>query len=122
SDGKPRFSRHLPEMGANHLRVHDDRIYVYTAAGGRLYQLTLDGQPVSQARLNMDPGPTHMCDNYELSDADFRYLSGPRLLLHNHGDRVRLLDDHCRIVAEWRGESFRDKDVSDELMHRTLNE
>ncbi|HEY7425440.1 MAG TPA: PQQ-binding-like beta-propeller repeat protein, partial [Gemmataceae bacterium] len=121
-DGKPRFSRHLPEMGANHLSVHEDRLYVYTAAGAKLYHLTLDNRPVSQARLNMDPGPTHVCDNYELSSADFHYLTGPRLLLHNHGDRVRLLDDQCRIVHEWRGEAFKDKDVSDELLHRTLHE
>jgi outer membrane protein assembly factor BamB len=121
ADGKPRFSRHLPQMGANHLSVHDDRLYVYTAAGAKLYHLTLDNRPVSQARLNMDPGSTRADDNYELSDADFHYLPGPRLLLHNHGDRVRLLDDQCRIVHEWQGEPFKDRDVSDELLHRTLH-
>jgi hypothetical protein len=121
ANGAHRFSRHLPEMGANHLSVHEDRLYVYAAAGAKLYQLTLDNRPVAQARLNMDPGPTHLCDNYELSDADFHYLAGPRLLLHNHGDRVRLLDDQFRIVHEWRGEAFKDKDVSDEQLHRTLH-
>ena len=46
----------------------------YTAAGAKLYVLGLDNRPLAQARLNMDPGSTRMCDTYELSQADFLYL------------------------------------------------
>jgi outer membrane protein assembly factor BamB len=119
ADGKPRFSRYLPEMGANRLSVHNDRLYVYTSAGARLYALTLDGTPLGQARLNMDPGPANQCDDYSLSDIDYLYLADKHLLLHNNGDRMRVLDDQYRIVAEWRGEEFRDRDVSDEILRRT---
>jgi outer membrane protein assembly factor BamB len=120
-DGKPRFSRMLPQMGTNRLSVHDDRLYAYTSAGARLYRLTLDNKPVTQARLNMDLGSAPGCDGYELSSCDYLYLPGAKLLLHNQGDRLRLLDDDFRIVAEWTGEPYRDKDVSDEVLYRTLH-
>jgi outer membrane protein assembly factor BamB len=120
-DGKPRFSRHLPEMGANRLSVYDDRLYAYTAAGARVYRLTLDNRPINQARLNIDPGWTFADDVFDLSHADFDYLPKVKLLVHNHGDRIRLLDDEFHIVHEWQGESFQDKDVSDEVLHRTLH-
>ena len=70
---------------------------------------------LTQARLNMDPGPAKYCDNYELSSIDYQYLPENKLLFHNHGDRIRVLDDDYRIVSEWRGEVFRDRDVSDGL-------
>jgi len=120
-DGKPRFSRHLPQMGTVRLDVQDDRLFAYTAAGARLYQLTLDNRPLAQARLNMDPGTVIGCDEYNLSyDIDYLYLPGKRRLLHNHGDRMRLLDDQFNVVAEWRGKEYRDRDVSDEVLQRKL--
>ena len=120
-DGRPRFSRHLPEMGVNRLSVHDDRLFAYTSAGARLYALTLDDKPLAQARMNMDPGPTHVCSEYELSQIDFLYVPGPRRLLHNLGERMRLLDEQFNIVAEWKGETYRDKDVSDTIQYRALH-
>ena len=119
-DGKIRFSLFLPEMGADRLQVADDRVLVHTAAGARVYQCTLDGKPISQARLNMDPGTT-WDDEYELASTDFLYLSDKHLLLHNMGDRMRVLDDEDHIVNEWQGEPFFDKDVSDEIFHRELH-
>jgi len=120
-DGKLRFARFLPEMGTNELRVHDDRIYSYTAAGARLYRLTLDGEPIAQARLNMDPGSTGYRDNYSLSTAHFRYLPEPGWLLHNRGEEVRIYDDAFNIVASWKGETFEDRDVSDKIHRRQLH-
>lgn len=119
-DGEARFSRHLPEMGTNRLEVFDGGLFAYTAAGARLYRLDLEGVPRWQARLNMDPGSTHMEDNYHLSHVDFTYLPQRRLLLHNHGDFLRVLDDDLNMVAQWSGEAYEDKDVSDETLHRTL--
>ncbi len=120
-DGTERFSRHLPEMGANRLSVHADRLYAYTSAGARLYQLSLDNQPRSQARLNMDPGDVIGCDNYSLSTIDFQYLPERKLLLHNMGDTMRLLDEQFQTVAQWQGEEYSDKDVGDSVMRRTLH-
>jgi outer membrane protein assembly factor BamB len=118
-DGKPRFSRFLPEMGTVRLDVFDDRLFAYTAAGARLYQLTLDNRPLGQARLNMDPGGVIGDDVYQLSDSiEYLYVPSAKRLLHNHGDRMRLLDEQFGIVAQWRGEEYRDKDVSDEVLYR----
>src|SRR5262249_47442825 len=70
----------------------------------------------------MDPGSVIGCDNYELSfSVDFQYVPGKKHLLHNHGDRMRLLDEQFNIVAEWRGEEYKDKDVSDEILYRQLH-
>ena len=101
--------------------VADDRVLAYTAAGARLYQFTHDNQPLAQARINLDPGSTLADDDYSLSDADFLWLPGPRQLLHNMGDRMWLLDDQGRIVAEWEGEAYLDKDVSDKTLRRQLH-
>lgn len=120
-DGKLRFSRHLPEMGANFLSVQDDRVYAYTSAGARLYRMSLDNRPTAQARLNMDIGPASHDDNYSMSHIDCHYIPARRLLLHNMGDKLRLLDDDFKIVAEWHGEKFQDKDVSDEVHERKLH-
>ena len=120
-DGTERFSRHLPEMGVNRLSVFADRLYAYTSAGARLYQLSLDNQPRSQARLNMDPGGVIACDNYGLSSIDFQYLPQQKLLLHNMGDRMRLLDEQFQTVAQWEGEEYTDKDVSDTIMRRAVH-
>ena len=119
--GKLRFSRLLPEMGANRLDVYDDRLYVFTSAGGRLYQLGLDGQPVAQVRLNIDPGPTGGCDNYSLGDADYWYVPERHQLLHRTSDEMRVLDEQFQLVVEWAGETFFDKDVSDETFTRELH-
>ncbi len=116
-DGKLRFSLFLPEMGANRLQVGDDRVLVHTSAGARVYQIALDGKPISQVRLNRDPG-TIWDDEYELAQTDFEYLPDRRQILHNSDDRMRLLDTDANVVAEWTGEAFTDKDVSDEVMHR----
>jgi outer membrane protein assembly factor BamB len=121
ADGKLRFARHLPEMGINHLDVFADRIYAYTSSGARLYQLKLDNTPVAQARLNMDPGNSLWCDNYQLSEADYTWLPGKRQLLHNMTDRMRMLDEQFNIVAEWHGEEYADKDVSDTILRRRLH-
>lgn len=116
-DGKLRFSLFLPEMGANRLQVADDRVLVHTACGARVYQVTLDGKPISQMRLNMDPG-TIWDDEYELAYTHFQYVPQRQALLHNAGDYMRLIDNDANIVAEWRGVDFTDKDVSDERLNR----
>jgi len=120
-DGKPRFSRHLPEMGTNRLNVCEDRLLAYTSAGARVYVLGLDNKPLAQARLNAIPGPVNRCDSFDLSHADYLYLPGQRRLLNNLGERMRVLDEQFNIVAEWKGEAYRDKDVSDEDLHRELH-
>ncbi len=120
-DGRERFSRHLPEMGANRLQVASDRVLVHTAAGARLYQLTLAGEPISQARLNMDPGSALGCDTYQLAETDFHYLERGQRLLHNMGDRMRILGPDYAIQAEWVGEPFEDRDVADEVLRRRLH-
>jgi outer membrane protein assembly factor BamB len=119
--GRPRFARHLPEMGTNRLNVYDDCLFAYTAAGARLYRLGLDNRPLAQAWMNMDPGPVNVCDSYDLSEIDFRYLPHAHRLLHNLGDRMRVLDEQFNILAQWQGEPYHDKDVSDETLHRTLH-
>ena len=119
-DGKARFSRYLPEMGVNRLIVAPDRLLAYTAAGARLYQLTLDGKPLAQARINPDPGDTYD-DSYSLSYASFDYVPARKLLLHNLGDRMRVLSDQFAVQAEWPGEAFEDKDVGDEVLRRRLH-
>ncbi len=116
-DGKLRFSLFLPEMGANRLQVGDDRVLVHTSAGARVYQIGLDGKPISQVRLNRDPG-TIWDDEYELAQTDFMYLPERKQILHNTGESMRLLDCEANVAAEWTGEAFTDKDVSDEVMHR----
>jgi len=120
-DGKLRFSKFLPEMGTNRLSVHDDRILVYTAAGARYYALTLDGKPIHQAKLNMDPGTTRYRDGYGLSWANFAWSPARKVLLHSQSDRMRVLDEQFNIVGEWEGEKYFDKDVSDFERIRTMH-
>jgi outer membrane protein assembly factor BamB len=120
-DGKLRFARFLPQMGTNRLSVHDDRLFAYTSAGARLYRLGLDNKPQAQARINRDLGEAQGCDGFELSSADYLFLPRKKLLLHNLGERIRLIDDDFRIVAEWRGEPYQDKDVGDETLYRTIH-
>jgi outer membrane protein assembly factor BamB len=104
-DGRLRFARHLPEMGVVRMNVFSDRVYAFTSAGGRLYQMTLEGRPVAQARIGMDPGPVGD-DDYSLGDADYRYLPDRHLLVVNLGDRMRVLDEEWNIVSEWTGREY----------------
>ncbi len=118
--GKLRFARHLPEMGVNQLAVFADRLLAYTSAGARLYQVGLDNKPLSQARLNMDPGTTTSCEDYEMSQADYRWLPAQKRLLNNLGVRMRVLDEQYKILADWEGEEYFDKDVADKVLRRKL--
>ena len=117
--GKLRFSRQLPEAAASRLDVFDDRVLVFTSAGSRLYQLTLDGKPISQVRLTMDPGPIGD-DEYALSYVDYAYIPERRQVLENVG-HMQAFDETGKIVAQWPGEPYADKDVSDRIMHRGLH-
>src|SRR5262245_65006478 len=92
-------------MGVIRMNVFPDRVYAFTSAGGRLYQMTLDGKPVAQARLGMDPGPVGD-DDYSLSEADYQYLPAQHRLIVNLGDRMRVLDDPFNIVSEWLGREY----------------
>src|SRR5439155_21947040 len=92
----------------------------YTSAGRRLYQMTLDGKPVAQARLGMDPGPVGD-DDYSLGDADFLYLPAQRRLLVNLGDRMRVLDEQFNIVSEWQGQEYHNQDLGDEPSRRQFH-
>lgn len=115
--GRVRFTRQLPEMGALRLDVYADRLLAFTSAGSRLYQLSLDGKPLSQIRLTLDPGPVGD-EGYDLSQVTYRYL--PRLdRLVLQGQPMKILGADGRPVAEWSGEAYADKDVSDHVMHRT---
>ncbi len=124
--GKLRFSRRLPEMGASRLDVGNDRVLVFTAYGSRLYQLSLDGKPMSQAQLTMDPGLNERSTTYrerftpdllrhglaapemDLYTALMRYEYLPtrqRVVYHDFlTESMRILDGDLRPVAEWQGE------------------
>jgi outer membrane protein assembly factor BamB len=120
--GKLRWSRRLPEMGPCRLDVASDRVVVFTGFGSRLYQIGLDGKPISQARLPLDPGvafkgPTYRecytADLYRhgmgLSTELFRYAYAPssRRVVYYEPllETMRVLDENCNVIAEWRGES-----------------
>ncbi|MBI2191273.1 MAG: PQQ-binding-like beta-propeller repeat protein [Planctomycetes bacterium] len=130
--GKLRFARRLPEMGAVTLGVFDDRLLVFTAAGARLYQLGLDGQPISQIRLTLDPGSTSYRDGYSLGYVSYEYLPESHRILYNNrplsfsaqdvqqSGSMRILDEDGRIAVEWHGEPYQDKQVSDRTVHRGL--
>ena len=120
--GKLRFCRHLPEMGASRLQLADDRLLVFTSAGARLYQLTLDGKPISQLRLPMDPGPVGGRDNYGLARVNYHYLKGRRQVLFNAITKMILIDERGNPIAQWQGERFEDKDVSDKWLNRGLQQ
>src|SRR5205823_13485367 len=111
---------HLPEMGVVRMNVFADRIYAFTSAGGRLYQMTLEGKPVAQARLGMDPGPVGD-DDYSLGDADYQYLPSRRLLVVNLGDRMRVLDDQFNIVSEWLGREYQNPNPGEEPSRRQFH-
>lgn len=116
ADGSLRFSRHLPQMGASRLDVFDDRVVSFTSAGSRLYQMTLDGKPISQMRLTLDPGPIGD-EGYRLSYAPYSYLPARKQVLQNVGT-MRLVDATGHVVAQWGGEKYTDKDVTDRVMTR----
>jgi outer membrane protein assembly factor BamB len=127
--GRLRFSRRLPEMGASRLNVGSDRVIVFTAYGSRLYQLSLDGKPMSQAQLTMDPGLNERSTTYRerftpdllrhgLASPEmgmdfytalmrYDYLPGTqRFVYHDFlTESMRMLDGELRPVAEWQGES-----------------
>lgn len=125
-DGKLRFTRYLPEMGARGLQLYDDRLLVYTAAGARLYQLALDGKPISQVRLNMDPGiqlgEGGPDDDYALSSAQYEYLPERDQILHWSPllSAMRLINSDGSVAVQWEGEPYTDKDVSDKVLRRDL--
>ena len=124
--GKLRFSRRLPEMGASRLDVDSDRVVVFTAYGSRLYQVALDGKPISQACLTMDPGINERGTTYrERATPDllrhglaapemnlftelfrYAYLPGKRRVVYYDflTESMRVLDGDLRLVAEWQGE------------------
>jgi len=126
ADGKLRFTRHLPEMGVRSLQLYEDRLLVYTAAGARLYQLTLDGKPISQVRLNMDPGVQIGAggpdDDYALSNARYEYLPGRDQIVHASRllGAMRLINSDGTVAVQWKGEPYADKDVSDKVLRRGL--
>ncbi|HUU68129.1 MAG TPA: PQQ-binding-like beta-propeller repeat protein, partial [Planctomycetota bacterium] len=114
--GKLRFTRQLPEACASRLDVFDDRVLVFTSAGSRLYQMTLDGQPIMQARLTMDPGPIGD-EEYALSYVDYAWIPSKRAVLENVGT-MRLFDENGATLQQWAGEQYADKDVADKIMER----
>jgi len=118
--GKLRLTRHLPEAAAWRLNVYDDRVLVCTAAGSRLYQLTLDGQPISQMRLTMDPGPV-VDDEYGLSYPKYEYLPASGRILQNVNGMMRLLGPDGKVLLTWKGEAYTDPDVADKVLHRGLH-
>lgn len=126
--GKLRFSRRLPEMGPCRLDMDSDRVAVFTGFGSRLYQVGLDGKPISQARLPMDPGTAHKGPTYrECYTADlfkhglgtggcgplwsdlfrYAYVPGARRIVYYASllETMRALDENFNVIAEWRGES-----------------
>lgn len=118
--GEFRFSHYLPEMGANDLRVYDDRILVYTSAGAKLYRLDLNGTPVSQVQLNRDPGRLSYRDNFSLSTISYAYIPRFKKLLHMEDEVARVFDEDYNLTSEWKGKEYREVDVSDKPMYRTL--
>ncbi|MCJ8332537.1 MAG: hypothetical protein HRT89_23060, partial [Lentisphaeria bacterium] len=131
--GKLRFSKRLPEMGASRIDMDVDRVVVYTACGSRLYQVGLDGKPIAQARLTMDPGPMNNGINYRIrplpdlrrhdmhtSPGNFlyAYVPGKRKIVYLEPltQTMRVLDETYTILAEWKGETFKDKDG--DTLHR----
>ena len=120
--GKLRWSRRLPEMGACRLDIDTDRVVVFTGFGSRLYQIGLDGKPISQARLPMDPGVALKGPTYrECYTADlfkhgmglasdlfrYAYVPGSRRIVYYEPllNVMRMLDENYTVIAEWQGES-----------------
>lgn len=115
--GKVRFTRFLPEMGASRLDVGPDRLLVFTSCGGRLYQIGLDGKPLSQVRLGQDPGASSGERAYEPAYSTHQYLPQAGWLLFN--DRAMTLNGD--IVGTWQGKPYMDKDTSDRELKRGLH-
>lgn len=108
--GEVRFSRYLPEMGTRALRVYDDRFVATTVAGARLFQVGLDGRPISQMRLPMDVGWRRMTTGYPLHYATFSYVPQRRQVVHR-ADMVgfmRVIGEDGRIAAQWQGQEYVD--------------
>jgi outer membrane protein assembly factor BamB len=135
--GNLRFSRRLPEMGACRLDVDTDRVVVFTSYGSRLYQVALDGKPISQVRLTLDPGVSHKGPTYRevhthdllkhglaLYEKLFRYayVPGKQMVVSYEPllETMRALDKNGSLVAEWRGESRTDADGN--VSYRELGE
>jgi len=135
--GNLRFSRRLPEMGPCRLDVDADRVAVFTGYGSRLYQVALDGTPISQGRLTLDPGVSikgplyrerHTADllrqGLALNAELFRYayVPGKRMVVYYEPTlkTMRALDENGNLVAEWRGEARTDEDGN--VTYRGLGE
>ena len=114
-------------MGACRLDVDTDRVVVFTGYGSRLYQVALDGKPISQARLTLDPGVQHKGPTYRerhtadllrhglgLNEELFRYayVPGKRLVVYYEPlyESMRVLDEGFNLVSEWKGEARTDED------------
>jgi outer membrane protein assembly factor BamB len=130
--GNLRFSRRLPEMGACRLDMDVDRVVVFTAYGSRLYQVALDGKPISQAQLTLDLGVNDRGTGYRerlvpellhhgleapemnLSSELFRYtyVPGKHHIIYYDSllETMRVLDENYNPVTEWRGEARTDAD------------
>ncbi len=120
SNGEFRFSYYLPEMGADDLRVFDDRILVYTAAGAKLYRLDLNGKPVNQVQLNMDRGSLGYRDTPSLSHVNYKYFPKQKKLVHIEKEDARVYDDEFNELAHWKGKEYFDEDVSNNTLYRKL--
>jgi|GEM_PF-1812647 len=125
--GKLRFSMRLPEMGACRLDIDTDRVVVFTGYGSRIYQVALDGKPISQARLSLDPGVNHKGPTYrERHTADllrhglglnedlfrYAYVPGKRMIVYYEPlfESMRMLDENYTLIAEWKGDARTDED------------
>jgi len=120
TNGEFRFSHYLPEMGANDLRVFDDRILVYTAAGAKLYRLDLNGKSINQVQLNMDRGSLGYRDTPSLSHVNYKYFPKQKKLVHIEAENARVFDDEFNELAHWKGKEYFDEDVSNNTLYRKL--
>jgi len=71
--GKVRFSKYLPAFGTYAMSVQKDRVLAYTVSGARLYQVGLNGKPISQMRLPSDVGWRRSTSGYPINHTVFCY-------------------------------------------------
>jgi outer membrane protein assembly factor BamB len=115
--GQVRFTRFLPEMGVSRLDMGPDRLLAFTSCGNRLYQVGLDGKPISQMRLSQDPGVSSGERAYHLAYAGYQYLPQLGWLLFNG----RAMTLNGEIAGGWQSKTYVDKDTSDRELSRGMH-
>lgn len=121
--GKVRFSKYLPAFGTYAMSVQKDRVLAYTVSGARLYQVGLNGKPISQMRLPSDVGWRRSTSGYPINHTVFCYSPQTGCVVYHAAqvERMRVIGPDGKLVSEWEGDEYSDPEGPEATPHRKFH-